>query len=92
MKVSGFPINMGGMNIWKRLEFLKTLHEMVKGLDQPYMLIVEESTSWSKVSFPPHQGGVGFDYKWDMGWMHDTLKYMERETVHRKYHHDEPDI
>ena len=83
------PNKYGGHEHLEALEFLKTLHEMVKGLDQPYMLIAEESTSWSKVSFPPHEGGVGFDYKWDMGWMHDTLKYMERETVHRTYHYDE---
>ena len=83
------PNKYGGHEHLEALEFLKTLHEMVKGLEQPYMLIAEESTSWSKVSFPPHEGGVGFDYKWDMGWMHDTLKYMERETVHRKYHYDE---
>jgi 1,4-alpha-glucan branching enzyme len=51
--------------------------------------IAEESTAWSMVSRPTYLGGLGFGLKWDMGWMHDTLEYMARECVHRRYHHDE---
>jgi len=49
----------------------------------------EESTSWPMVSRPPYVGGLGFGFKWDMGWMHDTLAYMARDAAHRKYHHNE---
>jgi len=51
--------------------------------------IAEESTSWPKVSQPVHEGGLGFGFKWNMGFMHDTLAYMAREPVHRRFHHDE---
>jgi 1,4-alpha-glucan branching enzyme len=53
------------------------------------MTIAEESTSWPKVSQPVHEGGLGFGFKWNMGFMHDTLSYMSREPVHRKHHHNE---
>jgi 1,4-alpha-glucan branching enzyme len=49
----------------------------------------EESTAWPAVSRPTYLGGLGFSYKWNMGWMHDTLLYMSKEPVHRKYHHDQ---
>ena len=83
------PNQHGGHEHLEAIEFFKTLYEMVQGLDPAYLLIAEESTSWPKVSFPPSEGGVGFDFKWDMGWMHDTLQYLRRETIHRKYHHNE---
>src|SRR5262249_29115185 len=51
--------------------------------------IAEESTAWPMVSRPTHQGGLGFSLKWDMGWMHDTLRYLGRDPIHRQYHHDE---
>jgi 1,4-alpha-glucan branching enzyme len=51
--------------------------------------MAEESTSWPRVSRPVHVGGLGFGYKWDMGWMHDTLAYMGHDPVHRKYHHNQ---
>jgi 1,4-alpha-glucan branching enzyme len=53
------------------------------------MTIAEESTSWPKVSQPVHEGGLGFGFKWNMGFMHDTLEYLSREPVHRKHHHNE---
>src|SRR5262249_19163241 len=51
--------------------------------------IAEESTAWPMVSRPDYVGGLGFGLKWDMGWMHDTLNYLAREPIHRKYHHNE---
>ncbi len=51
--------------------------------------IAEESTAWPMVSRPTYVGGLGFGFKWDMGWMHDTLEYLQRDPIHRKYHHNE---
>jgi 1,4-alpha-glucan branching enzyme len=53
------------------------------------MTIAEESTSWPKVSQPVHEGGLGFGFKWNMGFMHDTLEYFSREPIHRKHHHND---
>src|SRR5690606_33978412 len=49
----------------------------------------EESTAWPRVSHPVHEGGLGFGFKWDMGWMHDRLQHFRREPVHRRHHHNE---
>ena len=53
------------------------------------MTIAEESTSWPKVSQPTDKGGLGFGFKWNMGFMHDTLEYFAREPIHRKFHHND---
>ncbi|MBV9028792.1 MAG: alpha amylase C-terminal domain-containing protein, partial [Pseudonocardiales bacterium] len=53
------------------------------------MMIAEESTAWPGVTRPVSEGGLGFDYKWNMGWMHDTLRFMERAPIHRRWHHED---
>ena len=83
------PNKDGGHEHLEAISFCHDLHHMVKNLKRECFLIAEESTAWPKVSFPPEEGGVGFQYKWDMGWMHDTLKYLSRFPEHRQYHHDE---
>jgi 1,4-alpha-glucan branching enzyme len=69
--------------------FLKQLNVLVHATAPGALTIAEESTSWPGVSRPVDAGGLGFDFKWNMGWMHDTLDYMSREPVHRLHHHDE---
>jgi 1,4-alpha-glucan branching enzyme len=71
------------------ISFLQQLNRAVYGAFPDVQTIAEESTAWGGVTRPPEHGGLGFGYKWDLGWMHDTLSYLEREPVHRKWHHDE---
>ncbi|OJX70090.1 MAG: 1,4-alpha-glucan branching enzyme [Micrococcales bacterium 73-13] len=66
-------------------EVTATAHRRAPGV----VLIAEESTAWPGVTAPTEEGGLGFDLKWNMGWMHDTLEYLRQEPVHRAYHHDE---
>jgi 1,4-alpha-glucan branching enzyme len=61
----------------------------VYGTHPGVMTIAEESTSWPGVSQPDTEGGLGFGFKWNMGFMHDTLRYMARDPIHRKYHHND---
>lgn len=79
----------GGNENLEAIDFVKRLNETVYGHYPDIMTIAEESTSWPKVTKPTWDGGLGFGYKWNMGWMHDTLVYMGYEAVHRKYHQDE---
>jgi 1,4-alpha-glucan branching enzyme len=83
------PNRHGGRENMEAIAFLRQLNEAVYAAHPDVQTFAEESTAWSMVSRPTHIGGLGFGFKWDMGWMHDTLKYMERECVHRKYHHGE---
>ncbi|HMO20730.1 MAG TPA: alpha-amylase family glycosyl hydrolase, partial [Candidatus Melainabacteria bacterium] len=77
------PNEYGGRENIGAIHFLRQLNETVYK-EHPYaMMIAEESTSWGMVTRPPYLGGLGFGFKWDMGWMNDTLVYMEREPVHR---------
>jgi 1,4-alpha-glucan branching enzyme len=81
------PNIYGGNENLEAIAFLKELNTRLFG-DQPGSTsMAEESTAWPGVSRPVHMGGLGFGYKWNMGWMHDTLEYIKNEPVHRKYHH-----
>lgn len=70
------------------LSFLKLMNQTLKINFPDVMLIAEDSSDYSKVTHPVVDGGLGFDYKWDLGWMNDTLKYYQLDPVHKKYHHN----
>jgi 1,4-alpha-glucan branching enzyme len=82
------PNKYGGRENLEAIQFLRALNEEVYESFPDTQTIAEESTAWPMVSRPAYVGGLGFGLKWDMGWMHDTLKYMEQDPVHRKYHHN----
>ena len=82
------PNVFGGRENLEAIDFLKNMNELVYGHHEGVMTVAEESTAWPMVSRPTYLGGLGFGYKWNMGWMNDTLRYMSKEPVHRKYHHD----
>ncbi|MBK8232449.1 MAG: 1,4-alpha-glucan branching protein GlgB [Candidatus Eisenbacteria bacterium] len=79
----------GGRENLQAIRFLRQMNEAIHKEFAGTVTIAEESTSWPMVSRPTHLGGLGFDMKWDMGWMHDTLRYLARGPVHRKFHHNE---
>jgi len=79
----------GGRENLEAVEFLRHFTAVVAERCPGAVTIAEESTAWPGVTRPIAQGGLGFTYKWNMGWMHDTLRYMELEPVYRKYHHDD---
>ncbi len=78
----------GGREDYDALHFLRRLNETVFQYHPGIMMIAEESTSWPGVSRPTSYGGLGFNFKWNMGWMNDFLRYMSEDPVHRKYHQD----
>ncbi len=82
------PNRSGGRENLEAVQFLRELNEQVYGNYPDATTIAEESTAWPMVSRPVYLGGLGFGYKWDMGWMHDTLEYMQQDPIFRKYHHD----
>jgi 1,4-alpha-glucan branching enzyme len=83
------PNDHGGRENLEAIHFLRTLNEHVYANYPDAATIAEESTAWPMVSRPVYVGGLGFGYKWDMGWMHDTLDYMRQDPVFRKFHHDQ---
>jgi 1,4-alpha-glucan branching enzyme len=83
------PNDKGGHEYWEAVELLQRLNEAITREKPDTVTMAEESTAWPRVSHPIAEGGLGFSYKWDMGWMHDTLKYMNRDPVHRRHHHNE---
>ncbi len=83
------PNKYGGRENLDAVEFLRSVNHLI-GTEHPGVVtIAEESTAWPMVSRPPWVGGLGFTLKWNMGWMHDTLGYFRRETIHRKYHQND---
>ena len=82
------PNQYGGRENLAAIAFLRELNIAVHDQCPGVLMIAEESTSWPMVSRPTHVGGLGFDLKWNMGWMNDTLFYMALEPIFRKYHHD----
>ena len=83
------PNEYGGRENLESIHFLKEFNRVVYERFPDVQTIAEESTAWPGVSRPVHVGGLGFGMKWNMGWMHDTLKYFANDPVHRKYHHHE---
>ncbi|GAA3868443.1 1,4-alpha-glucan branching protein GlgB [Celeribacter arenosi] len=81
------PNKDGGRENYEAIEFLQEMNTAVYGADPSIMTVAEESTSFPAVSQPVHTGGLGFGYKWNMGWMNDTLRYMEKDPIHRQYDH-----
>jgi 1,4-alpha-glucan branching enzyme len=81
------PNKFGGRENLEAVDFLRRFNIEVYKEQPDTQTVAEESTAWPLVSRPTYVGGLGFGMKWDMGWMHDTLYYFEREPVHRKYHH-----
>ncbi len=82
------PNQYGGNENLEAIDFLRRFNLEVYKKFPDVQTIAEESTAWPMVSRPTYVGGLGFGMKWDMGWMHDTLEYMSKDPVHRKYHHD----
>ena len=79
----------GGRENLESVDFLRELNQTVLERCPGALMIAEESTSWAGVTAPVKEGGLGFTYKWNMGWMHDTLRYMEEDSIYRRYrHHD----
>jgi len=81
------PNEHGGRENLEAVEFLKEVNEMVYAREPGVISAAEESTAWPGVSRPTYLGGLGFGFKWNMGWMHDTLTYFQKDPIHRSYHH-----
>ncbi|WP_417310170.1 1,4-alpha-glucan branching protein GlgB [Devosia sp.] len=83
------PNRHGGRENLEAVAFLREANTLLYERHPGIQTIAEESTSWPQVSRPVDMGGLGFGYKWNMGWMHDTLQYMQTDPIHRQYHHDQ---
>ncbi len=82
------PNRYGGNENLEAIAFLRRFNEEVYSTHPGVVTVAEESTAWPMVSRPTYIGGLGFGMKWDMGWMHDTLSYMEKDPIYRSYHHN----
>jgi 1,4-alpha-glucan branching enzyme len=83
------PNKYGGRENLESVSFLQQLSEAIAEFCPGTILVAEESTAWPGVTRPAREGGLGFDFKWNMGWMHDTLHYMQENSINRRWHHDE---
>jgi 1,4-alpha-glucan branching enzyme len=83
------PNKHGGRENLEAIEFMRRFNREVFGKFPNATTVAEESTAWPQVSRPTEFGGLGFGYKWNMGWMHDTLSYFGKDPIHRKHHHDQ---
>ena len=81
------PNRFGGRENLEAVDFIKRFNEVVHQEHPDVLTIAEESTAWPMVSRPTFMGGLGFDLKWNMGWMHDMLDYMEKDPIYRRFHH-----
>ena len=88
------PNDAGGRENWEAVDFLRATNRAVYGTHAGFVTIAEESTAWPGVTMPAYDGvasasNLGFGFKWNMGFMHDTLEYMARDPIHRRYHHSD---
>jgi 1,4-alpha-glucan branching enzyme len=83
------PNAYGGREDLDAVSFLRELNETAYGAEPGISMIAEESTAWPGVSKPTYTGGLGFGFKWNLGWMHDTLEYFGKDPIHRRHHHHE---
>lgn len=83
------PNKYGGRENLDAIEFMRQMNQELYASFPGIQTIAEESTAWPGVSRPAYMGGLGFGFKWDMGWMHDTLRYFSRDPIHRRYHYHE---
>ncbi len=83
------PNRFGGRENLEAIDFLRQVNELVHRLYPGVLTIAEESTAWGGVSQPVSSGGLGFDLKWNMGWMHDSLRYFSKDPIHRRWHHND---
>ena len=83
------PNEFGGREDLDAVAFLKELNEVLYAREPGVISAAEESTAWPGVSRPTYLGGLGFGFKWNMGWMHDTLAYFQQDPIYRRYHHHE---
>jgi 1,4-alpha-glucan branching enzyme len=83
------PNIFGGNENLEAIEFIKEFNSVVYGRFPGCFTVAEESTAWTGVTTPTYLGGLGFGFKWDMGWMHDTLNYFSKDPIHRKFHHND---
>ncbi len=83
------PNELGGREHLEAIEFFKRLNTLVHQQFPDVLTFAEESSTWPKVTRPVEDGGLGFDLKWNMGWMHDTLKYFQKDPLYRSYHHNQ---
>jgi 1,4-alpha-glucan branching enzyme len=84
---SWVPNRFGGRENLDAVDFVRTFNRLVYQVHPDVQTMAEESTDWPGVSRPLYVGGLGFGLKWDLGWMHDTLDYLKKDPIHRKYHH-----